>query len=153
MIFDNLKNSSNYFGMHENFKKAFEFLKKATDENLPIGKYELDGENLFASVQEYKTKLPDESKFEGHEKYIDIQYIISGAELIEVVDIGKAVSEVSYDSDKDVEFYKDCEKAGKGIIEAGEYGIFMPYDIHKPGMCINKNPEAVKKVVVKVKVK
>ena len=152
MVFDTLENCSKYFGMHENFQKAFEFLKKATEENYEVGKYEIDGENLFASVQEYTTKYPEESKFEGHKKYIDIQYLISGTEVIEVVDIEKAVSEIPYDCEKDVEFYKENEKAGKGIIEGGEYGIFMPYDIHKPGMCFKNNPDFVKKIVVKVKV-
>ena len=151
MIFDNMKNCELYYGSHKNFKKAFEFITKAVGENLPVGKYEIDGTELYASVQEYKSKLPENGKFEGHEKYIDIQYIISGIETIEVADISKAVSKIPYNPEKDVEFYEDVIGAHKCTVTAGEYGIFFSHDIHKPGLAF-ETPSTVKKIVVKVKI-
>ena len=66
MIFDTLKNSACYEGVHARFKAAFAFLEKATREDLPVGRYELDGSDLFAMVQEYETNPPDHVRFEGH---------------------------------------------------------------------------------------
>lgn len=45
----------------------------------------------------------------------------------------------------------DCEKSSKLVLEKGEYGIFFPWDAHKPGLCFEGNPDNVKKIVVKVK--
>ncbi|MGI6279771.1 MAG: YhcH/YjgK/YiaL family protein [Acutalibacteraceae bacterium] len=152
MIFDTIAHSDKYFGVNEKFLKAFDFIKKATAENLPAGKYEIDGKEIYASVQEYTSKLPQDGKFDGHRDYIDIQYIISGTEIIEVVDISKAKSKTEYNPDKDVEFYEDSDKAVKAVLESGEYGIFFAHDIHKPGLAIGGVQSPVKKIVVKVKI-
>ncbi len=151
MIADTLNNCKMYYGINDKFEAAFDFLKKAVAENLPTGKYEIDGSELYASVQEYTTKSAEEGKSEGHRNYIDIQYIVSGIEAVEVVDISKAKLMTEYSIENDIEFYEKSDKAGKIVIEAGEYGIFYPNDIHKPGLSF-KEATAVKKIVVKVKI-
>ena len=90
MIKDNLQNCAIYYGAHKNFEKAFDFIKKVELENLPVGKYEIDGKDLYASVQEYNSKLETEAKNEGHRNYIDIQYVVCGEEVIDVCDILRA---------------------------------------------------------------
>ncbi len=152
MVIDNLNNCKLYFSMHKNFAKAFEFIKKAVDENLPKGKYEIDGKELYASVQEYNSKLRADAKSEGHKSYIDIQFIISGTEAVDVFDISKATPKTEYNPEKDAAFYEDLDSANHCVLSAGEYGIFFPHDIHKPGLSINETPAAVKKIVVKVRV-
>ncbi len=152
MVFDNLKNCELYFGMHPRFKEAFDFIKKAIADNLPAGKYEIDGKELWASVQEYTSKLESEAKAEAHKNYIDIQYIVSGVEVIEGFDIARAIPKSEYNDAKDVMFYEDDTQAAKGILNADEYGIFFPRDVHKPGMCLDGKQDSVKKIVVKVKV-
>lgn len=150
MIVDNIKNCEKYIGVNTKFEKAFNFIKKAVNENFEIGKYEIDGD-VYAFVQEYMPKPEEECNFEGHRKYIDIQYIISGVEVIDVADISKFSPETEYDDEKDVQFFKTYENASKTVIESGEYGIFFPYDIHRPGMSV-KNDIMIRKIVVKVKV-
>ena len=151
MIFDNIKNCELYYGSHKNFKSGFDFIKKAVEENLPVGKYELDGKELYASVQEYNSKLPENGKFEGHENYIDIQYVVSGVEVIEVADISKAISNIPYNPEKDCEFYEDIPNAHKCVVGEGDFGVFFAHDIHKPGMALNDSVP-IKKIVVKVKI-
>lgn len=152
MVFDNLKNCELYFGMHPRFREAFDFINKAIAENLDAGKYEIDGKELWASVQEYTSKLESEAKAEAHKNYIDIQFIVSGTEVIEGFDISKATPKSEYNDVKDVMFYEDYANADKGILSDNEYGIFFPHDVHKPGMCLNGNQATVKKIVVKVKI-
>ena len=152
MVFDNLKNCGLYYNMHPRFKEAFDFIAKAIKENLAAGKYEIDGKELWASVQEYTSKLESDAKAEAHKNYIDIQYIVSGTEVIEGFDIDKATPKSEYNDVKDVMFYEDFADATKGVLNADEYGIFFPRDVHKPGMCLNGNQDTVKKIVVKVKV-
>lgn len=152
MIIDKIENCELYYGVHKNFEKAFAFIKKAVAENLPVGKYELDGKELYASIQEYNTKEEQAARFEGHRKYIDIQYIALGAEAVEALDIDKTQSVTDYNEEKDVEFFQTDEKVWKGVWMSGEYGIFMPNDIHRPGMRIDGVSAPVKKILVKVKI-
>ena len=150
MIVDNLNNCDKYAEMHKGFAESFDFLKKAVEENLPVGRYEIDGSNVFAFIQEYTSKT--ESLFEAHKNYIDIQFILSGIECMKVTDISKMNVSCQYDDEKDVMFFDDYEKASDLVIEEGEYGIFFPWDAHKPGLCYDNKPDSVKKIVVKVRV-
>lgn len=151
MIFDTLENCSKYYGMHENFRKAFEFIKKAEDEKLPAGRYDFGGEEIYAIVQEYDSKNPADYQFEGHKKYIDIQYILSGIEVVEVLNIKKATPAGEYIEEREVQFFTSGENTGKHILENGEYGIFWPCDIHKPGLMYKGEATPVRKVLVKIK--
>ena len=151
MVYDSIKNCKTYYGMHKNFEKAFDFIKKAVSENLAVGKYELDGKELFASVQEYDSKTDEQAKNEAHKNYIDIQYVVSGTEIIESVEIEKATPNTEYNAEKDVMFYKKSEDAVILTLTAGEYAILFPQDVHRPGLCVDGNPAPVKKIVVKVK--
>ena len=151
MIYDTLNNCARYYGINKNFEKAFDFIKKAIAENLPVGKYELDGKNLFASVQEYTNKNYEDAKFEGHREYIDIQFIVTGEERMDVVDIQKANKMIDYNPEKDVEFFTDTDLASVSTVTANEYCIFYPNDIHKPGLAV-KEKSQVKKVLVKIKI-
>ena len=146
MIVDSLKNCDKYVSCHDGFDKAFAFLRRASEENLSVGRYEIDGDRVFAFIQEYTSKT--ESSFEAHKNYIDIQFILSGTEVMKVCDISQVKISVPYT--EDVMFFEDNERASVTVVESGEYGIFFPWDAHKPGLCFD-TPEEVKKVVVKVK--
>lgn len=152
MIFDTLENCERYYGMHKNFEKAFDFIKKAVAENLPAGRYDFGGEDIFAHVQEYNGKNPAEFKFEGHRKYIDIQYVVTGVEEINGLDIKNALTGEGYIPEREVEFFDGGENVWKYILGQGEYGIFYPNDLHKPGLMRDGKSTPVKKILVKVKI-
>lgn len=152
MIFDNIKNCKMYFGINPNFEKAFSFINRVFEENLEVGRYEIEGDEVYAMVQTYETKPDVECRFEGHEKYIDIQVVVEGCEMIGVADISKAVPETDYNEEKDIAFYRNCQTASYCIAEAGDFLVLYPHDIHRPGMACDNIPENVKKVVVKVRV-
>lgn len=152
MIADNIKNASLYCGVHPKFAQAFAFIEKAVRENYPAGKYEIAGKELYASVQEYNTKLAADAKFEGHRNYIDIQFVVSGTEIMKVADISQMTLKTEYNEEKDVEFYENNPQASALVVNAGEYAILFPHDIHMPCVSRNETPAPVKKIVVKVKV-
>ena len=152
MIFDCLKNAERYTALHARFAAAFAFLDRATQEQLPTGRYELDGEALFAMVQEYDTNPPENNRFEAHRRYIDIQYVIEGNEAIEAAEIDRFTPDGDFSEERDVGFYRDVANPTRAILTAGEYGIFFPHDVHKPGLHAALAPEKVRKIVVKVRV-
>ena len=145
MIFGNIKDKERYIGLHPAFRAAFEFMESAAGKE--VGKYEIDGKNLYAMVQEYVGKEPHE-KFEAHKKYIDIQYIISGREIMESTALNMCGQMSDYNEVKDVQYYT-CHGL-KTKIQAGEgdFAIFYPEDVHKPG--IKMDDSIIKKVVVKI---
>ena len=146
MIVDVLDKKELYYNVHNNFKKAFEFIEKVCNENLDLGKYELDGKNLYAMVQEYDTKA--EGNWECHRKYIDIQYIVSGEEIIGVAPIQNEKSMIDEKPEKDVAHYS-C-KTKEIVLNSGEFMVLYPSDLHLPGKAANE-PCQVLKVVVKIK--
>ncbi|MBU0475007.1 MAG: YhcH/YjgK/YiaL family protein [Bacteroidetes bacterium] len=149
MIFDAIENAETYYGLGEKFKTAFEFLKTTDFNSLKEERVELDGDNIFAMIQKYETKGQKNAKWEAHNKYIDIQYMVSGAEnmgfvLADYLDILE-----EYNEKNDVEFY---EGLGDFVqVNEGEFAVFFPDDAHMPGLKI-KDKEMVHKVVVKIRV-
>lgn len=152
MIVDNLKNCRKYEGVHPNFKAAFDFLEKAVAEDLPCGRYELDGTSLFANVMEYTAVYKEDSEYEAHRKYIDVQFIVKGVERIKSLQLDATECAVAYSEEKDIGLYRGNHAyADEAVLEAGEYGIYFPNDAHWPGLPFGKEDSTVKKIVVKVK--
>lgn len=149
MIFDNLKNACIYYGLGENFKKGFEFLKTADLTSLPVGKYEIDGKNVYLSVSEYNTK-DQPTDFEAHDLYADIQYIISGKERIDYAERQDCLPSVPYNAEKDI-VKISADSFTPVRIKAGEFAVFFPEDAHRPNVTDGEN-SFNKKAVVKVKI-
>jgi YhcH/YjgK/YiaL family protein len=122
------------------------------DADTPEGRHELDGDNIFALVSRYETSPRTERKPEAHRKYVDIQFLISGQEVVEWFPLeGQKVSE-PYDEDKDVAFYDRPETEGsKAVLGDGVFAVFFPQDAHMPQVRLGDSAEDVLKVVVKIK--
>ena len=150
MIKDSLANASLYTAVHPLFKQAFDWLANAMANGIPEGRVEIDGKNLFALPQRYDTHPFDCRKFETHEKYIDIQFIVSGCETIVLNDPKGMELVTPYNPEKDYAFF-----AGRGsavTLGAGEYLIIWPHEAHAPGCDPGPDPSAIHKIVIKVAV-
>ncbi|MCK5028916.1 MAG: YhcH/YjgK/YiaL family protein [Bacteroidales bacterium] len=146
MILDKIENSGLYENLHPLFSKAFEYIHKTDFSQLADGKYKIENDKLFAMVQEYNTKDKTEGKPEAHRKYIDIQYIHSGVELIGIAPL-KGNTLISDEPEKDLAFYESETSLIR--LEAGMFAVFYPHDLHMPGIKLEKST-TVKKVVIKV---
>ena len=146
MIADSIKNKAMYESLGNGYKLGFYFIEKCISENLELGKYEIDGKNVYAFVQEYDSKT--EGKYEAHNNYVDIQYIVSGVEAMDWKQRVDSVSTVPYSDEKDVEFF-DVEEPVRIPFKAGDFAIFFPNDVHRPGMKLNESVP-VRKIVVKI---
>lgn len=104
MIKDNLKNAESHHKLGEGFKKGFEFLKNTDMKNLENGKYQIEGDDIFVSVQDYTTKPQEQGKFEAHKKYADIQFIIKGEEKLGFGDVKNFKPVTFYDEKNDIIF-------------------------------------------------
>ena len=148
MIIDKIENSQLYAGVSERIAKAFAYINSTDLLNTEVGKYEIDGENVFALVQEYNTKNLEDCKLESHFEHIDIQYLISGTENMGVSILNKQIPH-TVNNEKDVAFYKNDSTLFE--LTEGMFAIFFPDDLHCP--CIkNVENSKVKKLVVKIRI-
>ena len=149
MIVDKTDNLKHYTLLGEKFQKAFSFITDSKIMSLDNGRYEIDGDNVFALVSEYKTKDEIDGKFEAHRKYIDIQFVAKGIELIGYAPFKDQEIVAEYNQEKDIIFFTGEKSFVK--IERGMFAVFFPYELHMPGIKSSIR-EDVKKIVVKVKI-
>jgi YhcH/YjgK/YiaL family protein len=148
MVHDLLSNASRYESLNPRFKQAFDFLRTADLANLPLGKIELDGKNLYINVQEIDGKTAELARMETHERYIDIQVPISGTETMGWIARGNLKQMMDgYNAEKDVTFYAD-KTANLFRVQPAEFAVFFPEDGHQPCIADGK----LKKLIVKVSV-
>ena len=149
MIIDNLDNAAYYNSLGENIAKALSYLKSTDFTQLETGKYEIEGDEIFALVSEYQTKHARDEKLEAHKKYIDVQYIVSGAELMGCSTFTGQQPSKEYDESRDFMLY-DEQPDFFVKVTAGMFTIFYPTDLHMPSIEVGE-PSAIKKVVMKVR--
>jgi YhcH/YjgK/YiaL family protein len=148
MVIDKIENYRLYSKLTKRLAKGFEFITNTDLVAIEPGKYEIDNEDIFAIVQEYDTKEVQDCVLEGHHKYIDIQYVIHGIELMGFTPLTNQVV-VEEDLEKDYTFYQG--ETSMFRVEEGMFTLFFPEDLHRPGVKADQISK-VKKVVVKVKI-
>lgn len=149
MIVDSLKNANLYEALHADFKKAFQFIQDFYQNEKEDGRYEIDGNKVYALVQSYTTQPCDQCKWETHDKYIDIQYIVRGREIIGYAPREVLSPRTEYNAEKDITFYENHTSTDVCLTD-GMYAIFYPWDGHRP-KCVYGEPSPIKKIVVKIK--
>ena len=149
MIVDTLKNASKYFSAHPLFEKAFEFISQTDLANAADGKSDIaDGLKAIFSNSPGKTKEASCSKFECHNKNIDIQLCINGIETIGWKPREKcATPNGDYNAEKDVQLYHDTPDTFFQLTD-GQFAIFFPEDVHAPMI----GEGTIKKLVIKVRI-
>lgn len=147
---DEIKNQlMEEFKMEQKLARALEIIEGLDWDTVECGRYDVDDE-LYYVVQEYETKYPEQGRYEAHEKYVDIQYIVKGVERMEFAETSKLKVTEKYNPDKDVKFLEEPKVIDASIVEEGDYRIFYPEDAHRPGLCVNNTPAKVKKILAKI---
>lgn len=137
-----------YVALHPRFAKAFEFLRREDLFTLASGRYEIDGDEIYASVEEPMLKKVEDAKCEAHSKYIDIQVPLSGPETFGLCTTPDAALEGAF-KEKDIVFFAaPCEYAE---LKPGEFAIFFPpFGGHSP--CLTRGEiRPQKKLIIKVR--
>lgn len=149
MVYDKIDNIETYAGISEDILLGLKWLKDVSPD-VEKGVYEINS-RVKAIVSEYTTKEFNENGYEAHRDYIDIQYLISGEEIVGSLPLEYLKEIKPYNKDCDAAFY-----VGTGIehlellLGNGFFAILFPQDGHMPQLYVD-SPIPVKKVVVKVK--
>ena len=148
MIIDQIFNSPLYYALHPGIKPAFEFLKQTDLSTLNVGRIEIDGQNLYAMLQQYTSKPREKAAWEAHRRYIDLQVVLQGAEKVGYANIGH-LTQGAYDASRDF-----LPLFGEGdflTLQSGCFALLFPQDAHMPGIALG-DPAPVKKIVIKISI-
>jgi biofilm protein TabA len=139
------------------FDKAFLYIQKLQDKNSAeykslsniklneCNKIELNV-NCFVLEQAYISKNKEDCFFESHKKYIDIQYVFEGEEIMEVEKLSNLQVTTAYKEDLDYAKYSQSKDSSVLKIRENELAIFYPQDAHMPCIKINENEKVIKAV-------
>jgi len=152
MILDTIDNARLYLGLNASFATAFEILTDKTLAKKEDGKYAVDGEKIYYTIQRYPTKPLNEGKLEAHRKYIDIQFLFEGVEFLGYVPLKGLTTAEVYNPQKDIAFFNTPKEITKIILEPGLFCILFPDDAHLPCRQL-AGPTDVRKVVIKIQIK
>ena len=149
-IRDLLANIGEYVKVGRNFAKAVAFLQRRDLKTLPLGRYDLDGENAYAMVQEAMLKPWGTGRPEVHHEYFDIQVPLSGEETIGVGRFDPATPG-DFDAEKDIGFY-DGVPIEPLMLRPGEFAILFPETCAHAPCCSEDMPgTTIRKIVIKVR--
>jgi YhcH/YjgK/YiaL family protein len=149
MIIDRLSNPSPLFELPARLARALEYLRTTDMRSMAPGRHDLDGDRLFALVQEYTTRAADQCVWEAHRRYIDVQFLAMGNERMGYAPLSAMREREPYDAARDVAFFEPGSEFV--TIREGMFAIFGPEDVHSPGHVAGE-PTLVRKVVVKAEV-
>lgn len=147
MILTNLKNFDRYVSLHPQFAAVKKALETTDFLSLELGRFEIDGDNLFINNVQPTCVSEETQPLEMHVDYIDIHVLLEGKETIGY----KATEEVEvYSQDYDKEGYCALTKeAATSVVNLlpGDMCIVYPEDAHAPII----GEGEIRKLIVKVK--
>lgn len=151
MIIGKIQDLNKFKGISNNINTAIEWLEKTDILNLPVGKYEIDGKNVYANRQSYLGKDVKDCKAENHDFYMDLQIVIKGSEGFGYADILNPSLKVlePYNEVKDVTKYTVDDEIVY-VVNDNHYALVFKEDIHRPQIKINDNQ--IEKLVLKIKI-
>lgn len=114
------------------------------------GSYALRGDDIFMNVMQFATQEADQKKAELHERYIDIQLLLSGEERIQFGVAGSAQACEEPHPEEDYQLCREIANEQVVTLRPGMFAVFLPGEPHKPG-CVVSVAADIRKVVVKVR--
>lgn len=150
MIYDVIRNIDQYKGISPQLDKALDVLKSTDFAALEPGSYPVN-DDVYYNVMEPTVKPWEETKWECHRRYIDIQHALTDGEQIAACPLEDVKGWTAYDEKGDCSV--SAEEAPFVVLPTNgdNFAIFFPGDAHRPCWATN-GAKAVKKVVIKVRV-
>ncbi|WP_373974352.1 YhcH/YjgK/YiaL family protein [Chitinibacter sp. SCUT-21] len=131
-------------------ERGLAYLKSTDFSQLAPGRYPIEGDQMIAIVQNPQTQPWETGMPEFHQRYLDIQYLLEGEEVIGFSiaqpDLPLATDQLT---ERDIAFVHPIENESKLVLSAGMFAIFFPGELHKPCRSLNQSQQ-IRKVVIKI---
>ena len=150
MIYDEIIHAETYTGISDNVDNALKLLGSIDISKLSQGRNEIDGDNLFIMMFDYETIDASDAVYEAHKRYIDIQLVVKGKEVIRCYPKSLPTVVKPYDEEADVELYS-LNDGLDVVLKPGVFVMLMPEEVHAPKITGAEQSD-VTKIVVKIKI-
>lgn len=148
MIFDTVANLTRYEHVNKHLSLVLAALKEEKMKTDQVGKYEIEGNAVYYTVQAPELKTLEKAKWEAHRRYIDIHMPITDGETIACLPEGLISDWGTYDEQGDIEFSTSKEAGIRMPMQVGTFLLVFPGEAHMPGL----GQGTCKKIVIKVEV-
>lgn len=132
-------------------EQALDYLMGINPDELSEGTIAINGDQVYAIISRYTTRESGEMvEIEGHRKYIDVQYIAAGAEVIGWIGTDQIQGALDYDANQEA-WKRSVPVSAISLLKlsAGQAAVLFPEDAHCPQLCLD-SPQQVVKIVLKV---
>ncbi|MCD7881015.1 MAG: YhcH/YjgK/YiaL family protein [Clostridiales bacterium] len=150
MIFSKLNGGDTFAAYPQALRDALAFLRTADLLHMEPGRYPLDGDRMFANLMDMTTHPFEGSHPEVHRKYADLMYWPEGGEKIGVAPYLGTEPVFQARPENDVSLLETVEDESFLTAKAGFFGVFFPWDAHRPGLMLGDAPATSRKCVVKI---
>ena len=108
-------------------------------------------EGIYVKKVQYDTSDPTTCRFENHRKELDVQLILEGGEVIELLRSDQVELDGGYEVSGDVQFYRAKNEGvpRRLTMESGDIAVFFPDDVHCCGWT-REGVATVRKYVFKI---
>jgi YhcH/YjgK/YiaL family protein len=152
MILDQIENAELYRSLGPEIALALDYMATTDFSKMANGRYEVDGDRVFAVISRYVPRPVEQIKWEGHRRHVDIQYLVVGGERIGYAPLSdRWPVTMPYDDAKDA--YLLDAQGDLFTVRDGGFTILGPRDVHAPSLALAQpEPGEVLKVVMKCRV-
>ncbi len=132
MVLDALPHLKRYVDLDPAFRIAAAFILSRDLRELSPDRYEIDGQQVWLSVDHKEGRGRAGAQLESHQRHIDIQVTLAGHEEIGWKPVLACHTPIgAFDEQRDIQFYEDAPSTWLAV-PPGYFAIFFPQDAHAP---------------------
>jgi len=137
----------------ERLHKALTFLENMDPSTVQDEKFVIEEGNIFGFVTTVNTEDVASRRPETHAKHIDIQFLIEGREKMGYIRKNSQLNIASDELEEKDNCFYDGNIEGEVFLDLkpGDFVVFFPEDVHRPGCVAGENTK-IRKSVIKIKV-
>lgn len=151
MIFSKLCANDPCLAYPQAIRQVLDWLRNTDTMALPLTRHDIQGDEIFVNVMDMTTRPFEGSHPEVHQKYIDLMYWPEGGERIGVAPYLGSEAVFEARPENDIALLEEVANESFLVATEGCFGLFFPWDAHRPGLFLGDGPATSRKAVVKIR--
>lgn len=130
-------------------RAAIDYVKRHINDETPLGKHDIEGNEVFVIVSNDVTEPRQARRAEYHAKYLDIQILLRGTEAQCYSTLPADKPDTDRLEEKDIAFLPSGQHEKQVVLQAGDFVVYFPGEVHTP-LCAVGEPANIRKAVIKI---
>lgn len=131
-------------------RRVLDYLQAHDVAALDDASHAIAGEDFFVNIFRYRTADAHERIWEAHRDYIDVHWVLDGAEIVQQAFLA-ACRVGDYHAERDYLAIEEADVRTRLLLTSGHLAVFYPEDAHQTGVA-DGMPETIRKAVFKLRV-